>query len=132
MILSSSQTPPNDAKRTKVGELRLCMLKSCFYASRIVSAYYSNVLQRRYNASGLRKFSNRVTRQACVRKSREGYFCIFARHHSQKFINSVFGFGKFYEFGHSLANCIKTASAHCEDLDSFAHIRYSIAWGRLI
>ena len=128
----SSQTPPNDVKRTKVGELRLCMLKACFCASRTVAAYYSNVLQRSYNASGLRKFSNCVTRQACVRKSREGYFCIFVRHHSQKFINSVFGFGKFYEFGHSLANCIKTASAHCEDLDSFAHIRYSIARGRLI
>ena len=132
MILSSSQTPTNDAKRTKVGELRLCMLKACFCASRTVTAYYSNVLQRSYNASGLRKFSNCVTRQACVRKSREGYFCIFVCHHSQKFINSVFGFGKFYEYGHNLANCIKTTFGYCEDLDGFAHIRYSIARGRLI
>ena len=140
MILSSSQTPTNDTKQTEVGELRLCVLQHiiqqkktpCFCASRIVSAYYSNVLQRGYNASGLRKFSNCVTRQTCVRKSREGYFCIFVCHHSQKFINSVFGFGKFYEYGHNLANCIKTTFGYCEDLDDFAHIRYSIARGRLI
>ena len=44
-------------------------------------------------------------------------------HLLRKFINSVFDFGKFYEYGHNLAKCIKTASGYCEDLDSFAHIR---------
>ena len=50
-------------------------------------------------------------------------FAVLARHHSQKFINSVFDFGKFYEYGHNLAKCIKTASGYCEDLDGFARIR---------
>jgi len=59
-------------------------------------------------------------------------FAVLARHHSQKFINSAFDFGKFYENGHNLANCIKTTFGYCEDLDGFAHIRYSIARGCLI
>ena len=37
-------------------------------------------------------------------------FAVLARHHSQKFINSAFDFGKFYENGHNLANCIKAVS----------------------
>ena len=56
-------------------------------------------------------------------KAGKDIFASFACHHSQKFINPAFDFGKFYEYGHNLAKCIKTASGYCEDLDGFAHIR---------